>query len=192
MKANYFTCKGSKIVIGTDKGQLQLSKDDLQKLIVVSLNRDFLGPRKSKSIGYLLLTAAFGLLCHSDKTKFKTALKAMLSTLNQKEMKERFQCSKCGDKFEFRVEFAGHRIRLDNDSCRDAELIILADSVPNKKLNQSVVDDDEVLVENATKLAKHHKEHCDGAECNISLYLLRKLIERADIALTDEQKMNFF
>lgn len=44
---------------------------------------------------------------------------------------------------------------------------------------------------NALRMADHHRKHCDGATCNISLFLLKKLVEQAGISLTDEEKSHF-
>jgi hypothetical protein len=48
-----------------------------------------------------------------------------------------------------------------------------------------------VLKVNLVRLAEHHKKHCDGATCNISLHLLRRLLERASIPLTDAETLTF-
>jgi hypothetical protein len=45
--------------------------------------------------------------------------------------------------------------------------------------------------ENAIRLANHHIQHCNGETCNISLYLLRRLIEMAGIELTENEKRKF-
>ena len=53
------------------------------------------------------------------------------------------------------------------------------------------VSEDTALKENAINLIKHHKKYCEGVECNISLGLIRKLLERAGIKLTEEEKSLF-
>jgi len=45
----------------------------------------------------------------------------------------------------------------------------------------------DILKENALKLAKDHKKHCDMT-CNISLFLVGELIEMAGIELTEDEK----
>ena len=49
----------------------------------------------------------------------------------------------------------------------------------------------QAIKENTIRLADHHRKHCNGA-CNISLYLLRKLLEMGGITLTREEKGKFF
>jgi hypothetical protein len=53
------------------------------------------------------------------------------------------------------------------------------------------ITDEQVVKENAIRLAEHHKKHCDGADCNISLYMVRRLLEMAGIELSDEEKKIF-
>ncbi len=49
-----------------------------------------------------------------------------------------------------------------------------------------------VLKKNAMALAKHHRKHCDGEHCTISLYLLRLMAEKAGVKFTEYQKGVFF
>lgn len=49
----------------------------------------------------------------------------------------------------------------------------------------------QAIRENAIRLAQHRKKHCDGADCNISLYLLRRALEIAGITLTEGEKHVF-
>lgn len=49
----------------------------------------------------------------------------------------------------------------------------------------------QLIKENAIRLADHHRGHCDGAECNISLYLLGRTLSLAGIALTDGERLKF-
>lgn len=53
------------------------------------------------------------------------------------------------------------------------------------------IDENTVLKENVIAIAKHHRKHCDGTDCNCSLYFLRKLLEKAGITLTDTEKREF-
>jgi len=53
------------------------------------------------------------------------------------------------------------------------------------------ITEKQAIKENAIKLASHHKKHCDGAECDISLYLLRRALDLAGIELNDEEKRIF-
>jgi hypothetical protein len=50
---------------------------------------------------------------------------------------------------------------------------------------------DELLKRNAIRLVDHHRKHCDGAECNISLSLIFELLQRAEIKLTPEETAHF-
>ena len=53
----------------------------------------------------------------------------------------------------------------------------------------NTITENEALKINLINLAKHHKKHCEGIDCNISLYLLRKVGEKAGIEFTiDELK----
>uniref|UniRef100_A0A6H1Z7W4 Uncharacterized protein n=1 Tax=viral metagenome TaxID=1070528 RepID=A0A6H1Z7W4_9ZZZZ len=47
------------------------------------------------------------------------------------------------------------------------------------------------ITENAIRLAEHHKKHCDGLTCGISLYLLRRALDLAGINLTRDEKRLF-
>lgn len=49
----------------------------------------------------------------------------------------------------------------------------------------------QVIKENAIKLAEHHKTHCIGQECDISLYLLRRALELAGIVIFEHEKKHF-
>ncbi len=44
------------------------------------------------------------------------------------------------------------------------------------------------LIENAIRLAKHHKKYCIGEKCNIALYGIAELFSRANIKLTKKQR----
>ena len=45
-----------------------------------------------------------------------------------------------------------------------------------------------VLKDNYMKVIEHHKKYCEGENCNISLFLLRVLAEKAGIKFTDSEK----
>ena len=53
------------------------------------------------------------------------------------------------------------------------------------------ITEQQSVKENAIRLAIHHRKHCDGRECDISLYLLRRALEMAGIELTDKEKRHF-
>lgn len=46
--------------------------------------------------------------------------------------------------------------------------------------------EDEYLKRNAIKIARHHREHCPGQECDISLFALYELLEKAGIDVTED------
>lgn len=43
----------------------------------------------------------------------------------------------------------------------------------------------------ALNLAEHHKRHCDGAECNISLGSIREMAEAAGAEFTAAERKEF-
>jgi hypothetical protein len=49
----------------------------------------------------------------------------------------------------------------------------------------------QVLKLNAIEIAKHHKQHCCGESCNVSLFNLSALLREAGITLTKEERSNF-
>jgi hypothetical protein len=51
--------------------------------------------------------------------------------------------------------------------------------------------DQEILKQNAINLVQHHKKHCDGETCCISVFLVERLIREAGIELTTEESMVF-
>jgi hypothetical protein len=53
------------------------------------------------------------------------------------------------------------------------------------------ITEEQAIKENAILLADHHREHCDGPDCNISLYLLKRALELAGIALTADEARKF-
>ncbi len=44
---------------------------------------------------------------------------------------------------------------------------------------------------NSIALARHHKKHCEGEECVISLNILRQMAESAGVKFTDRE-IEFF
>ncbi len=44
---------------------------------------------------------------------------------------------------------------------------------------------------NTLELAKHHRKHCDGEDCNISLNVLRMMAEECGVKFTEEEKEVF-
>jgi hypothetical protein len=53
------------------------------------------------------------------------------------------------------------------------------------------ITENDSIKENAIRLAKHHKLHCDGETCDISLCLLRRALEKAGIILNEEERKVF-
>ena len=51
--------------------------------------------------------------------------------------------------------------------------------------------EEEILKENLIRLAEHHKLHCDGPDCGISLFYVLKVAEKAGLKFTDEEKRSF-
>lgn len=49
----------------------------------------------------------------------------------------------------------------------------------------------QAVKENAIRMAQHHREHCDGKGCNISLDLLRSALVMAGITLTEAESRIF-
>jgi len=54
-----------------------------------------------------------------------------------------------------------------------------------------LMDRDDVILKNMIDLADHHRKHCEGESCNISLSFLLELLGRAGIWTSDEQKRHF-
>ena len=50
------------------------------------------------------------------------------------------------------------------------------------------ITEQQAVKKNALRLAEHHIKHCEGAGCDISLYLLLRLLEMAGIKLTNKEK----
>ena len=44
-----------------------------------------------------------------------------------------------------------------------------------------------IFKRNTIALAKHHKKHCDGENCNISLMILRHMAQDAGVKFTEKQ-----
>lgn len=56
-----------------------------------------------------------------------------------------------------------------------------------KKLSVRSKDRLALLVDNAVKIARLHKENCNDKDCGCSLFLLGQLCIAAGVTLTDEQ-----
>ena len=41
---------------------------------------------------------------------------------------------------------------------------------------------------NTLELARHHRKHCEGEDCNISLNVLRMMAEECGVKFTKEEK----
>jgi len=50
---------------------------------------------------------------------------------------------------------------------------------------------DEIILENTLRLADHHRAHCDGEACDISLSFLLELLERAGINIPPDCAARF-
>lgn len=50
---------------------------------------------------------------------------------------------------------------------------------------------DQILVDNMLRLVRQHKETCPGPECGISLYMVKQVVRRAGLSLTDEEEEEF-
>jgi hypothetical protein len=44
---------------------------------------------------------------------------------------------------------------------------------------------------NAINLARHHRKHCEGENCNISLILLMEMAKESGVKFTDEEIKEF-
>jgi len=56
---------------------------------------------------------------------------------------------------------------------------------------EKITEAEDILKENLIKLVEHHKEHCNGPDCGISLYYVLKVAEQAGLHFTDEEKVSF-
>ena len=61
----------------------------------------------------------------------------------------------------------------------------------SKRLQELENDRNESMKANIIKLVKDHKDHCHDSECGISLFLVKKLVEKAGFTLTDDEKRYF-
>tara|TARA_R110000772_G_scaffold4573_5_gene16365 strand:- start:1002 stop:1169 length:168 start_codon:yes stop_codon:yes gene_type:complete len=52
-------------------------------------------------------------------------------------------------------------------------------------------DQDKLIKDNILNLVHHHKNNCDDEFCGLSLHLVRLLVEKAGIELTDEERRLF-
>lgn len=52
-------------------------------------------------------------------------------------------------------------------------------------------DHNNILKENLIKLVDHHKDHCDGSDCGISLYNVLSVAKMAGIKFTDDEVRHF-
>lgn len=51
--------------------------------------------------------------------------------------------------------------------------------------------ENEILKNQLIEIVKHHKKVCNGENCNISLYLIRLIGEKAGLQFTDKEKEIF-
>lgn len=49
----------------------------------------------------------------------------------------------------------------------------------------------EIMKKNTLALAKHHRKHCSGEHCKISLWLLKEMAEKSGIKFTQHQIKEF-
>jgi hypothetical protein len=54
------------------------------------------------------------------------------------------------------------------------------------------ITEDESLLMNAVNIAKDHRKHCNSPDCNVSLYQLLRLLQKAGIEVSDKQTRGFF
>jgi len=47
------------------------------------------------------------------------------------------------------------------------------------------------IKENAIRMADHHRKHCDGRGCDISLHLLKRALDLAGIELSHNEQLKF-
>lgn len=47
------------------------------------------------------------------------------------------------------------------------------------------------LKQNAIRMVQHHKKHCDGPTCNITVFGIYELLDAAGIEVTDEEIHHF-
>ena len=59
-----------------------------------------------------------------------------------------------------------------------------------RDLKNVVEKEDELLKGNLLNTVKYHKKHCDES-CDVSLYLLKKLGDKAGLKFSDEEKKLF-
>lgn len=50
---------------------------------------------------------------------------------------------------------------------------------------------EELWKKNVLRMAEHHKKHCEGRKCNVSLYALMKMSEAAGVEFTEEESTLF-
>ena len=53
------------------------------------------------------------------------------------------------------------------------------------------ITEKQAVKENAIRMAEHHRKHCEGEDCNISLYLLKRALDLADIKLDRAESLKF-
>lgn len=53
-------------------------------------------------------------------------------------------------------------------------------------------DSDKLLKENILILVKHHKKNCGDEFCGVSLHLVRLLVEKAGVELSEKEKRLFY
>lgn len=50
---------------------------------------------------------------------------------------------------------------------------------------------DKEHINNCIRIALHHKKHCEGKHCEVCLYGLVELLDKAGIEMTDAERMHF-
>ena len=58
-------------------------------------------------------------------------------------------------------------------------------------MNNTAQHENEILKNQLIEIVKHHKKVCNGENCNISLYLIMLIGERANLKFTDKEKEFF-
>ena len=54
------------------------------------------------------------------------------------------------------------------------------------------ISEKQALKENIIRLIKHHRKHCEGESCNISLSQILKIAQDAGLKFTDNEKRLFY
>ena len=53
------------------------------------------------------------------------------------------------------------------------------------------ISEKQAIKENMIRTVIHHCKYCEGVDCDVSVYLLRRCLELAGIELTEEERILF-